>query len=60
MLHRLTLEYLMFHNSNYTRGIDEVDSVILPVKRDCCRLYGDATLSLLSHEICDCVPVVHI
>lgn len=34
--------------------------MMLPVKCNRCGLYGDAALSLLSHEICHCVPVVHI
>lgn len=50
----------MHKDSVCTRGIDEVDPMFLPVKRDRCGLYGDAALSLLRHEICDCVPVVHI
>lgn len=55
-----TLEQVVLNNSNCTWSIDEVDPMIVPVKRDRCGLYGDAALSLLSHEICNCVPIVHI
>lgn len=54
------LEYFMLSKVNSTWSINEVNPMIFPVKRDCCWLYGDATLSLLSHKICDRVPIVHI
>lgn len=43
-----------------TWGVYEIYSIIFPIECDCSWLYGDASLPLLSHEICDSVSIVHI
>lgn len=43
-----------------TWSVNEVDSMLEPVETDGSRVDGDASLSLLLHEVHHSIPVIHI